>query len=341
MEPTPEFIRNAVAAAIPEVSQYPTVRGLRELRWAIADYVARRFGVSVEADTQVLPTSGSKEAIFSAAAAFCDAGAGDLVVWPSPGYPIYERGARLTGARTYVARLEGDFVLRPAQIPAAVWPHARLVWANYPHNPTGAVASRRQLEDLYQATRDHGALLCADECYSDVYEGEPPLSALQAADAALTGVLSFVSLSKRSGMTGYRSGAVIGDAAAVAALRSLRTSTGTAPPEFVQAGAVAAWGDDAHVAERRKIFSEKRAVLRAGLERAGVEIVGSTAAIYLWVEVGDDVDAARRLAENGVVVSPGRMFGPGGEGYLRLALVPSLEECQQAAEVLEACLTRS
>jgi aspartate/methionine/tyrosine aminotransferase len=141
-------------------------------------------------------------------------------------------------------------------------------------------------------------------------------------------------------MTGYRSGAMVGDAEAIAALKKLRTATGTASPDFVQAAAVAAWSDDAHAAERREIFSAKRAVLRKAFESVGHRVVASTAGLYLWVEVGDDVAVSEKLLGDGVVVSPGRAFGRGGEGFLRLALVPTLEECETAVEVVAECLQR-
>jgi succinyldiaminopimelate transaminase len=338
IEPTPDFIREAMRAAVPEVSQYPTVAGLPELRRAIADYLARRLGVTVDPASQVLPTSGSKEAIFSTPLAFIERGSPQAVVWATPGYPVYERGARFGGAEGIAARLEGDFVLRPEQIPEEAWRRARLLWVNYPHNPTGSVVSDGHLRALVERAREAGVLLLSDECYLDVYEGEPPPSVLQVAGPSSEGVLTYLSLSKRSGMTGYRSGAIVGDARAIAALRTLRSSVGVGSPEFIQAAAVAAWSDDAHVAERRAVFSAKRAVLRKAFEAMGFEVVGSQAGIYLWVQVGDDTATTARLLEAGVVVSPGRMFGPGGEGYLRLALVPRLEECEAAVEVLRACL---
>lgn len=338
-EPTPGFIREALRAAIPDVSQYPTVPGLAGLREAIAGYAAARFGVTVDPATQILPTSGSKEAIFSTPLAFVDRDAGDAVVFGTPGYPVYERGARFAGAEAAGVRLGEDFVLRPADIPADLWRRARLVWTCSPHNPTGAVASPRDTADLLEACRANDALLLADECYADLYEDEPPVSALEAAGPGAVGVLSFLSLSKRSGMTGYRSGAIVGDAEAVAALRTLRGSVGVASQEFVQAAAVAAWGDHQHAAERREVFTRKRAVLRAAFEKIGCEVVGSRAGIYLWVRVGDDAEAARRLLDCGVVVSPGSAFGPGGEGFLRLALVPTVEDCERAVEVVQRCLT--
>ncbi len=338
-EPTPAFIPDTLRASVPVVSQYPTTTGLPELRRAIADYVQRRFGVRIDPDRNVLPTAGSKEAIFSTPLAFVDRSAGDVVVWATPGYPIYERGALLAGAVGHSVTLTGDFVLRPDQIPDPVWDRASLVWTNYPHNPTGALARRDDVEAMYRKARQTETWLMGDECYVDLYEDEKPPSILEVADDGIEGALSFLSLSKRSGMTGYRAAAIVGDARAITALRSLRTSTGTASPEFVQSAAVAAWADDGHVAERRRIFGAKRALLRAAFEDLGYPVVASRAGLYLWVKVDDDVAIAARLLRGGVLVSPGRAFGPGGEGYIRLALVPTLEESEHAVEVLTTCLT--
>ncbi len=340
-EPTPEFVKVALRGAVPDISQYPTTAGLPETRQAIADYVERRFGVRVDPDTQVIPTAGSKEAIFSAPLAFVDRAVDPVVVHATPGYPIYERGARLAGAAMHTVRLADDFVFRADMIPNEVWERASVVWLNTPHNPTGAVIGRAELERFVQRAGASDTLLCADECYVDLYEGEPPPSTLQVADDRLSGVLSFLSLSKRSGMTGYRAAAIVGDADAVAALKVLRSSTGTASPEFVQAAAAAAWADDDHVAPRRSIFAQKRAILRRAFAAAGYDSVASEAGLYLWVRVGDDRALADRLLDAHVVVSAGSAFGPGGEGYLRLALVPTIDECNAAVEVLERCLTEN
>jgi succinyldiaminopimelate transaminase len=333
----------ALKDAVPEVSQYPTTAGLGELRGAIATYLGRRFDVVVDPDTQVIPTSGSKEAVFNTPLAFVDPGAGDVVIYGSPGYPIYERGALFAGAATHPVVLRDDFVLRADDVPSAVWEQARLAWICTPHNPTGAVTGRGDLKELVDTARRHDTLLLSDECYADVYEPDlypqGPASVLQFAGRDGQGVLGFFSLSKRSGMTGYRSGAIVGDADAIAALKRLRTATGTASPEFVQVAAAAAWSDDSHASERRDIFSAKRRVLRAAFDKLGMETVASTAGLYMWVRVDDDVVITDRLLEAGIVVSPGRFFGDGGEGYLRLALVPTLEECEQAVEVLVQCLS--
>jgi LL-diaminopimelate aminotransferase len=341
-EPTPDFIPEALRRAVPAVSQYPLTAGTDELRQAIADYLLRRFAVSVDPATQIIPTSGAKEAVFSTPLAFVDRDAGDAVVYGTPGYPIYERGGLFAGADVHPVTLAGDFVLRHDQVSEAVWEQARLLWVCTPHNPTGAVTPIADLLALVDRARASDVLLLSDECYADVYEPEEypngPASALQAAGPGAEGVLAFLSCSKRSGMTGYRSGAIVGDAEAVAALKKLRSATGTASPDFVQAAAAAAWADDDHAAQRREIFAEKRRILRAAFEGLGLRTVASHAGLYLWVAVEDDLVATERLLGDGVVVSPGRFFGRGGEGYLRLALVPTADECREAVEVLQQCL---
>lgn len=339
LEPTPKFISETLRASVPEVSQYPTTAGLSELRSAVAGYVRRRFEVEVDPDTQVMPTSGSKEAIFSSALAFVDRSRGDVVAWPTPGYPIYERGARLAGAVPNPVRLGEDFILRAGDLPPEVWEKAALIWICSPHNPAGSVTSRDDLAELVAAARAGNALLASDECYADLYETEPPASALQVAGDSAEGVLVYFSLSKRSGMTGYRSGAIVGDPAAIRLLKMLRTSTGTASPEFVQRAAVAAWSDDEHVIERRQVFTRKRAILGAAFEAAGMRVAGSEAGIYLWIKVDDDLELSARLLDQGIFVTPGRVFGSGGEGYVRLALVPTLDECDEAAETLSKWIT--
>lgn len=337
-EPTPPFIRDAVRAAVPDVTQYPQTAGLADLRNSIAGFVDRRYGVEVDPDSQVLSCSGAKEGIFTTALAFVDRTANDLIGYGTPAYPIYERGALFAGADILAIELGGDFVLRATDIPDEAWDRLRILWICSPHNPTGSVTSIEDLGDLYERCRSTDTLLGSDEAYGDVYEERQPPSILDVAGAEMEGALAFMSCSKRSGMTGYRSGAIIGDPAAIEALRRLRSSIGVASPEFVQAGAAAAWDDDAHAAERRAVFTAKRRVLRDGLHAAGLETSGSEAGLYLWVEVDDDIAATKRLLAEGVVVSPGRAFGPGGEGHLRLALVPSVDECAEAVEVVVRAL---
>lgn len=341
VEPTWDSIPAAVRAAVPVVSQYPTTTGLAELRQAISGYVDRRLGVAVDPEAQVIPTSGAKEAIFSSHLAFVDRARGDAVGYPDPGYPVYARGATLAGAEAVAVEADGSFLTTVEAVPGRLWERMVMLWICTPSNPTGAVLPAGALSELVERCRAHDVLLCSDECYLDLYEDDPAPSVLSVAGEGAGGVLSFLSLSKRSGMTGYRSGAVVGDAEAIARIFRLRTSTGTASPEFVQQGAITAWADDHHVARRREAFAAKRKLVRDGLESMGVEVAASEAGLYLWVEVDDDLTVTSALADVGVAVAPGRIFGNRGQGYLRLALVPDLETCRRALDRMRPVLARA
>jgi LL-diaminopimelate aminotransferase len=333
-EPTDPKIRQALIDGVPEVSRYPSATGTKKLREAFAGYMRRRHGVRLDPETQVLPASGSKEAIFHAPLAFLHPSHGRRgVAYGTPGYPVYERGTLFAGGETLAVRLreENGFLLPVEEIDAA---QTRVVWINYPHNPTGATAPLSYLEELAAFCREHDILLMSDECYNDVYEGEAPPSVLEVASDR---VLAFVSLSKRSGMTGYRSAMMAGDPAMILALKKLRPSIGAASPGFVSEAAAAAWNDDEHVRERNRVFAKKRALFASFFERAGFRWTPTNASLYLWAEVpdgygGDDEAYALRLLEEGILVAPGSAFGPGGEGYFRLALVPTLAECEGAIE---------
>ena len=345
-EPTAAFIREALAAAITESSSYPLSAGLPELRAAIAGWTERRFGRALDPATQVVPTYGSKEAIFSFAFATVDVASGkDTVVVTEPGYPVQERGARFAGARVLrLPLLEANGFLPDLDaITDEEWQRISLFWVNYPSNPTGATAPLAFYERLAALAREHDFLLCSDEAYSELWFDAPSVSALQVADPKgpgarpLQNIVVFNTLSKRSSMTGYRSGFVAGDSEVIAALRLFRPSIGTAPQEFVQRASVAAWSDEEHVAEARARYAAKRAVLLPALERAGLRVAASEATFYLWVAVpaGHTSESfAEKLLEGGLVLTPGSYLGPSGEGYVRFALVPTLERCERAASIL-------
>jgi acetylornithine aminotransferase len=331
-EGTPAFLRRAVAEAIEAepVSAYPAAAGLPELRAAAAGWVERRFGARLDPDAELVPTLGSKEAIFSLAQVL----SGDVAV-PTPGYPVPDRGARFAGREVVPMPLRLEHGWLP-DLDALPWERLGLLWLNSPGNPTAATAPLSWLEEAAARCREHGVVLASDEAYCELwFEGEPPASALQVADRR--GVLAFHTLSKRSSMPGYRSGFVAGDPELVAALRRYRPNTGTAPQTFVQRGSVAAWSDDAHVAEIRERYRRKREVLLPALLAAGLEPAGGDASFFLWLRVPaphDDVAFAERLLERGVVVAPGSWLGAGGEGHVRVALVPTVEECADAARLL-------
>jgi acetylornithine aminotransferase len=304
--------------------------------------------------TQIVPTYGSKEAIFSFALAVVDVASGkDTVVVTEPGYPVQERGALFAGARVLTLPLleRNGFLPDLAAIPEAEWERISLFWVNYPSNPTGATAPLAFYEELAARARAHDFLLCSDEAYSELWFDAPPVSALQVADAPagpggpsrpLANIVAFNTLSKRSSMTGYRSGFVAGDAEVIAALRAFRPTIGTAPQEFVQRASVVAWGDERHVEEARARYAAKRDAMLPSLARAGLRVAASEATFYLWVAVpaGTTSEAfAERLLEGGLVVTPGSYLGPSGEGFVRFALVPTVERCARAARIVEELLS--
>ena len=339
-EPTDPMIRRALVDALEERMGYPKAEGLPELRQAISGWCERRFGVRLDPDAEVIPTYGSKEAIFSFAQVMLDpGGAKDTVVVTEPGYPVPARGAAFAGARVqFLPLLESNSFL-PALDLVEDWDRIALFWVSYPNNPTGATAPLAFYEELAERARAHDFLLCSDEAYSELWFDEPPRSALELADRSNVAV--FQTLSKRSSMTGYRSGFVAAPAEIVGALRTYRPSTGAAPQEFVQRASVVAWGDEEHVARTRDAYRRKREVLLPVLERKGWRVAASTATMYLWVEIpGDESseECAERLLCHGVVVAPGSYLGETGEGYVRIALVPTLAECERAAAILEDVL---
>ena len=341
-EETDPLIRRALVESIEPLSSYPLAEGLPELREAAAGWCGRRFGVEVDPETEVIPTYGSKEAIFHLAQVLLDRDSDKaLVLSTEPGYPVYDRGALFAGAD--VERLplleENGFLPDLDGIDEETWSRTAILWINYPNNPTGAVAPLEFLERLAALAAEHDFLLAADEAYTELWFDEPPHSALEATERSRVAV--FQTLSKRSSMTGYRSGFVAGSPELIAALRQYRPTVGTAPQEFVQRASVVAWNDEEHVERTREIYRRKREVLLPALAHKGIRVAGSEATMYLWLEVPageSSEELAARLLEQGLIVSPGTFFGPSGEGYWRLALVPAEAECERAAEILDRVL---
>jgi len=338
-EPTDPMIRNALADSLTEISTYPLAEGLPELREAVAGWCERRFGVDLDPATEIVPTYGSKEAIFLLAQVVVDRdGDKPLVVTTQPGYPVPDRGATFAGAQLEQLPLEdaNGFLPDLDSVPDQTWERAAIVWLNYPNNPTGAVAPLEFLRRAAELSREHDFLLACDEAYSELWFDSPPHSALEVREHGNVAV--FNTLSKRSSMTGYRSGFVAADADLIAALKQYRPSVGTAPQEFVQRASVVAWNDEEHVGRTRAAYRRKRDALLPTLESKGLRIAGGrSATMFLWLETPSD-DIAERLLEHGIIVSPGTFFGPAGAGYFRMALVPTEEGCRRAATILERVL---
>jgi len=340
-EETPAIVRDALVDAIGPISSYPRAAGLPPLRRAIAAWVQHRYGVALDPDTQILPTLGSKELVFSLAQAVLDPAAGrDLVLTTAPGYPIAERGARYAGGEVLRLPLTeaNGFLPDLDAIPEDTWRRAAILWVNYPNNPTGAVAPLSFYQEAAERCRAHDVLLASDEAYSELWFGDaPPAGALQVGDA--TNLVVLQTLSKRSSMTGYRSGFAAGDPSLIGSLLRLRPAVGVTPQEFVQRASIVAWGDERHVEENRARYAAKRAVFLELFARHGLRVAGSEGTFYLWVAVPEgrtSLDWAVDLLDRaGVVVAPGSFFGPEGEGYVRVAMVPTLAECERAAAELD------
>lgn len=332
-EETPTFLRRAVAEAIEAepVSAYPLAAGLPELREAIAAWAGRRYGVAVDPGTEVIPTYGSKEAIFSLAQVLDGA-----VAVTTPGYPVPERGALFAGREVVTIPLTPEGGWLP-DLDALPWDRLGALWLNSPNNPTAVAAPLDFLERAAELCRRHDVVLACDEAYSELwFAGDPPASGLQIEDR--TNVIVFNTLSKRSSMPGYRSGFAAGDPELIAALKRYRPNTGTAPQVFVQRASIAAWGDEEHVIETRERYGRKRDIVLPALQDAGLEPAGGDASFFLWLSVpgGDDEAFAASLLEDGIVVTPGSYLGPGGEGHVRAALVPTIEQCERAAGILRS-----
>jgi N-succinyldiaminopimelate aminotransferase len=343
---TPAFIKEALAAHLQGLAHYPVTQGSDALREAIAGWCQMRYGVDLDPATQILPVNGSREALFAFAQAAIDPTRHvKRVVSPNPFYQIYEGAALLAGARPYFLNTlaESGFRMDFASAPDDLWADTHLVYVCSPGNPTGRVMTLDDWREIFALADRHGFIIAADECYSEIYfdEGNPPLGALTAARELGRGqerLVVFNSLSKRSNVPGLRSGFVAGDAETIGQFLLYRTYHGSAMNPAVQAASTAAWQDEGHVRENRRLYREKFAAVMPMLE-ACLQFDAPEAAFYLWAKVpGDDAEFARELYRHQhVTVLPGsylareaRGVNP-GRGYIRIALVDGLEPCVEAA----------
>ena len=343
---TPEFIKRALTDNLAGMAAYPATVGTEALRTAIARWLERRYGLpAVDPQTQVIPVNGSREALFAFAQAVVDSSKPDpVVVSVNPFYQIYEGAALLAGARPEFLNNLADnkFALDLDQLPESVWKRVQLIFVCSPGNPTGRVMTLDEWRALFELSDRHGFVIAADECYSEIYfdESRPPLGALAAARKlgrdGYPRLVVFSSLSKRSNVPGMRSGFVAGDAAILKQFLLYRTYHGCAMSPPVQAASVAAWGDEAHVVENRRLYVEKFAA-GYGILQGSLPAEMPEAGFYFWLATPiDDTEFAHRLyAEEAVSVLPGsylaraaRGVNP-GTGRVRLALVANTAECRE------------
>jgi acetylornithine aminotransferase len=346
---TPAFIRDALAAAIAPAGRYPTAAGLPELRRAVARWIKRRYGVDLDPDRHVLPANGAKEALYNLAPLLLDDPARrpsrEVIAIPELAYQVYGDSALLHHADVRRLPLDRDWLPDLNAITPSVGERLKLLWLNFPHNPTGAVAPLSYYRDALALAERYGFYVGSDEAYSELWYDAPPPGLLQAAsDTGFRRAIVVNTLSKRSNMTAYRTGFIAGDPEVVAVMKDVRPRMGVATPECIQRAAIAAWNDEAHVEQQRARYAARRALFLEAFRRAGVTVEASQAAFYLWVRVpdrGEGRDAVRfagRLLEHGVFVLPGSFFGPRGAEYFRLAFVPPLDVCREGAAILERVL---
>jgi succinyldiaminopimelate transaminase len=331
VDPTPDIVRRALAEAT-DAHAYPQTVGTPQLREAIVDWFARRRGVTGLEPRNVLPTIGSKELV-ALLPTLLGLGEGDIVVHPRAAYPTYEVGARVAGA-TPLASDEPDD-----------WPEGtKLIWINSPGNPDGRVWTVAELARAVARARELGAVIAGDECYAELgwdapwdAERVPSILDPRVIGDSRAGVLSVYSLSKQSNLAGYRAAFLAGCARIVGDLLTARKHLGLMPPAPVQHAMAVALRDDAHVAEQKQRYRERRDVLRPALEAAGFAIDRSEAGLYLWVTEGRDAwESMGRLADLGILAGPGVFYGPFFPQHVRLSLTATDERIAAAAARLRA-----
>jgi len=354
---TPQLVLDALAKATAQLAAYPATAGLPALRESCVNWMQRRYGLKLDAATQVLPVNGSREALFAFAQTVIDPTRDAVVVCPNPFYQIYEGAALLAGAHTYYAPSDPalNFNVNWDSVPADVWAKTQLLFVCSPGNPTGAVMPMSDWEKLFALSDQYGFVIASDECYSEIYfRDEAPLGGLEAATKLgrtdYKNLVAFTSLSKRSNVPGMRSGFVAGDANILKQFLLYRTYHGSAMSGMVQAASIAAWDDETHVVANREQYRQKFAAVTPLLE-AVMDVRLPDAGFYLWAAVpgGDDVAFARDLlAQYNVTVLPGsylarevhdigeaKGFNPGA-GRIRMALVAETAECLEAAQRIVA-----
>lgn len=347
---TPDLIKTALTANLAGLANYPTTLGSAELRGAISSWLVRRYGIpALDSNKEIVPVNGSREALFAFAQAVVNARNNPVVISPNPFYQIYEGAALLAGAEPYYLNTspENGFRMDYASVPESVWQRTQLLYVCSPGNPTGKVMNLDDWREVFALADKYGFVIASDECYSEIYfdEANPPLGALQAAHRLgrdYTNLVMFSSLSKRSNVPGMRSGFVAGDAAILEKFLLYRTYHGCAMNPAVQAASAAAWNDEKHVQENRRLYREKFDAVLPLLKNV-LDVEMPDAAFYFWARTtGSDTDFAVRLhRECNVTVLPGSFLAREahganpGAGFVRIALVASLDECLEAARRMQ------
>ncbi|MFH2027540.1 MAG: aminotransferase class I/II-fold pyridoxal phosphate-dependent enzyme [Nanoarchaeota archaeon] len=342
MEPTPGNIRNYAKRSIDKRKSagYPSYIGDPEYRETIAKWTKERFDVDLDPNKEITSTIGAKEGVFNFHEGFVNPG--DVVIIPNPGYPPYERGTLFAEGKPYFYPLlkKNKFLPDLDKIPEEIRKKAKLMWINYPNNPTGATISREKLKEIIDFGRDNDIIIGSDECYTELYFNEKPVSILE---LTKEGVFVVQSLSKRSAMTCYRIGWMAGDSRIIDIFKKVKTNIDSGTATFIQDAASAALLDETHVEQFRESYKKKRDIMIDALTSIGLEDCSPDAGIYIWQKVPSgmtSVEFAKKLLEKDVaiVTTPGAWISNSidgvnpGEGYVRFALVPTISECKEAAQ---------
>lgn len=347
--PTPANVVAAMQQAVadPGTHQYPSNRGRDDFREAIAGFYDRRFGVTIDPATEVIPVIGAKEAIFNINLAFLDPG--DVALASDPGYPVYTAGPLLVGAEPVLLPLlpERDFAPDLSAIPADKLAKAKLIYINYPNNPTGATVPDGFFEEVVEFAKANDLLVVHDASYTETaYDGYQPPSFLETPGAKDVGIEVF-SLSKGYNMTGWRVGAIVGNAEAISTYWRLKTNVDSGNFEAVQVAAIEALSErtDAAVAAMNTIYARRRDLVCDALAEIGVDVKRPKATIYIWAPVPDGFESAAAycehvLEESAVVISPGGAYGASGEGFFRISLTTPDERLTEAVERLRSTLAK-
>jgi LL-diaminopimelate aminotransferase len=334
--PTPTHIIEAMQEAVSDSSthRYPSYSGMLEFRGAVAEWYKNRFGVKLDPEKEVLALIGSKEGIAHLPLAFINPG--DVALVPTPGYPVYHTSTFFAGGEAYYMPLyrENGFLPDLAAISEEATKRARVMFINYPNNPTAAVADIRFFEKVVEFARKHKILVCHDAAYSEVaYDGFEPPSFMQAEGAKEVG-MEFHSLSKTYNMTGWRVGFAVGNKEAIDGLGAIKSNIDSGVFQAIQLAAIKALRrDQSCVAEMTRVYQQRRDLMIKGLREAGFDLETPKASFYLWIRVPrgyTSTQLATTLLEKGVVVTPGNGFGEPGEGYFRIALTQRKERLEEA-----------
>jgi LL-diaminopimelate aminotransferase len=349
-EETPNFIRQIAKKSIDINASkgYPLYDGTIEYREAISNWNKKRFNISLDPTTEVCSAIGAKEIVFNIPNAFIEPG--DYVLIPNPGYPPYLKGTLFARGIPYFLNLteENNFLPNLEEVPTKILKKAKILWLNYPNSPTGKIAPLKYLKKVISIAKKYEILIISDECYSEIYYNKKPNSILE---VSKENALSINSLSKRSCMTGWRVAWIAGEKKLIKSVKKLKTNIDSGIPYFIQDAAIAALKDEEHVKKQRETYKTKKEILIKAFVEMGLEKSTPEGTFYIWQKLSKEIkgkDLAKKLLEKnyGIVVTPGELLSEKienninpGENYIRLALIPSIEECKLAAKKIKKAIS--